>query len=107
MAKGTSEESHHPPAPSSPSADTVNVMLITSGGGGAREHSLAWRLKQSPRIGRLWLADATSAAGTASGSVGLGPGAVFNPGLLSLGEPVPEDVPVDVRQAFRLQRFCD
>src|SRR4029079_12076133 len=62
----------------------VNVLLI---GGGGREHALAWKLKQSPRLGRLWLTDQT------------------NPGLAALGTPV--DVPVDIRQIFRLQRFCD
>ncbi|MCC6322941.1 MAG: phosphoribosylamine--glycine ligase [Phycisphaerales bacterium] len=62
----------------------VNVLLI---GGGGREHALAWRLKQSPRLGRLFVTDPQ------------------NPGLAELGTPV--DVPVDFRQPFRLQRFCD
>lgn len=62
----------------------VNVLLV---GGGGREHALAWKLAQSPRIGKLWTTDPQ------------------NPGLASLAAAV--DVPVDYRKPFRLQRFCD
>ena len=62
----------------------VNVLLIGSGG---REHALAWKLVQSPRLAKLWLSDGA------------------NPGLGALGTPV--DVPVDIKQIFRLQLFCD
>ncbi|MFN7021256.1 MAG: phosphoribosylamine--glycine ligase [Phycisphaerales bacterium] len=62
----------------------VNVLLV---GGGGREHALAWRMKHSPLLGRLYLTDPQ------------------NPGLAALGTPV--DVPVDYRQPFRLQRFCE
>ncbi len=34
----------------SPNAEKVNVMVVGSGG---REHSIIWKLSQSPRIGRL------------------------------------------------------
>ena len=34
--------------------DLVNVLLV---GGGGREHTLAWKLSQSPRLGTLWLTD--------------------------------------------------
>jgi len=62
----------------------VNVLLV---GGGGREHALAWRMHQSPRLGRLWITDPQ------------------NPGLAALGTTI--DVPVDYRQPFRLQRFCE
>ncbi len=45
----------------------MNILLIGSGG---REHSLAWKIKQSPRCGRLFIA----------------PG---NPGMAGLGELLP------------------
>ena len=61
-----------------------NVLLI---GGGGREHALAWKLRQSPRLGKLWLSDTTNAA------------------LAELGEKCP--VPIDVRDAFRVSRWCD
>jgi phosphoribosylamine--glycine ligase len=71
------------PAPSSlPSS--CNVLLL---GGGGREHALAWKLKQSRRLGELWV------QGDA------------NAGLLSLGRVCPEAI--DVRQMFRLQRWCE
>jgi phosphoribosylamine--glycine ligase len=61
-----------------------NVLLI---GGGGREHALAWKLKQSPRLGQLWLSDPSNA------------------GLARLGKPCP--VAMDMRDAFRMQRWCD
>src|SRR5262245_16142340 len=65
-----------------------NVLLI---GGGGREHALAWKLKQSPLLGDLWLSDGATPP--------------TNAGLLALGKPCP--VAVDVRDAFRIQRWCD
>lgn len=74
--------------PSSPLDSTCpnpcNVLLI---GGGGREHALAWKLRQSPRLGKLWLSDTTNAA------------------LAELGEQCP--VKVDVRDTFRIARWCD
>ncbi len=35
------------------SDDRLNVLVIGSGG---REHALAWKLAQSPRLGKLWVA---------------------------------------------------
>ncbi len=63
---------------------TCNILLI---GGGGREHALAWKIKQSPRLGKLWLTD---------------PG---NGGLARLGQPCP--VKIDLPKAFNLVRFCD
>ena len=62
----------------------INVLLI---GGGGREHALAWRLKQSSRLGALWTTHPD------------------NPALAALGSPV--DAPADAAAPFRIQRFCD
>ncbi|MCA9286886.1 MAG: phosphoribosylamine--glycine ligase [Phycisphaerales bacterium] len=70
------------PNPSCPSP--CNVLLLGNGG---REHALAWRLRQSPRLGALWLAN---------------PG---NAGLDALGRACPE--PMDLKNAFQMKRWCD
>ncbi len=62
----------------------ANVLLV---GGGGREHAIAWKLAQSPRLGRLWLTH---------------PG---NGGLAPLGEPCPLEL--DLKNVFRMQRWCD
>ncbi len=64
--------------------ESVNVMLV---GGGGREHALAWKLRQSPRLGNLFVTNPE------------------NPGLAALGRPV--DAPIDIRAPFQIQRFCD
>ncbi len=71
-------------APYQQCPSTCNVLLI---GGGGREHALAWQLRKSPRLGRLWLSDASNA------------------GLQSLGEPCP--VAMDMRDTFRMSRWCE
>ena len=63
-------------------ADKVHVLLLGTGG---REHALAWKLRQSRRLGRLWVE----------------PGA--NAGLLDLGTPCPEPI----GDMFRLTRWCE
>jgi phosphoribosylamine--glycine ligase len=73
-----------------PCPAVVNVLLI---GGGGREHALAWKMKQSPRLGKLWLSDSPPHAGSK------------NAGLLALGTPAP--VPIDAKDEFRLTRWCD
>lgn len=58
----------------------MNVLLIGSGG---REHALAWKLAQSPRLNKLYIA----------------PG---NPGTASFGE----NVPLDVNDHVAVIHFC-
>ena len=64
--------------------DRCNVLLAGSGG---REHALAWKLRQSPRLGKLWV----------------DPNA--NAGLLQLGTPCPQSL--DPRNRFHLKRFLE
>ncbi len=64
--------------------DRVNVLLVGSGG---REHALAWRISQSPRLGRLWVDPAANA------------------GLRALGDPCPESL--DPQRRFFLTRWCE
>lgn len=72
----------HPVASRPPSR--CNVLLLGSEG---REHALAWKLRQSPRLGELWVESTANA------------------GLLELGRVCPEST--DPRQVFRLQRWCE
>ncbi len=67
-----------------PCPENANVLLI---GGGGREHALAWKLRQSPRVQSLWLTDAV------------------NGGLSQLGQLCPQ--PMDCKDAFQMQRWCD
>ena len=62
--------------------DTVNVLLLGTGG---REHALAWKLKKSKRLGKLWVE----------------PGA--NAGILELGQVCPEPL----NDLFRMTRWCE
>jgi len=67
-----------------PLPSPCNVLLIGAGG---REHALAWKLKQSRDLGKLWI---TSEA---------------NAGMRTLGEVSPE--PMDGKDIFRMSRWCD
>jgi len=67
-----------------PCPERANVLLVGTGG---REHALAWSLKRSPRLGRLWV----------------DPGA--NAGLRQLGEPCPESF--EPRKRFFLKRWLE
>lgn len=69
---------------SRPCPSSCNVLLV---GGGGREHALAWKLKQSSKVGKLWLSDSANA------------------GLARLGTHCP--IEIDARNAFRIQRWCD
>ncbi|MBC7836088.1 MAG: phosphoribosylamine--glycine ligase [Phycisphaerales bacterium] len=68
--------------PTSP-GDKVNVLLI---GGGGREHALAWKLKQSPRLGKLWTTNPE------------------NPGIAALASPI--ETEIDWKRPYLMQRFC-
>ena len=61
-----------------------NVLLV---GGGGREHALADVLSRAPSLGTLHVSHPA------------------NPGLAALGRPV--DVPVDIKQIYRLEQYCD
>lgn len=71
---------HLPDIPDGP----LNVLLI---GGGSREHALAWKLRQSRRLGTLWTTNPE------------------NPGIAALAKPV--DTPLDTKRPYKLQRFCE
>src|SRR5262245_21428097 len=77
-----------PMAKPRPCPSPCNVLLS---GGGGREHTLGWKMKQSTRMRALWLSD------------GAGPPA--NAGLAALGQPCP--LAMDARDPFRMQRWCD
>ena len=62
----------------------MKILILGSGG---REHAIAVKLRQSPRLGDLWVTHPE------------------NPGLSRLGHPV--DVPVNIREIYRLQQFCE
>ena len=48
----------------------MNVLLL---GSGAREHALAWRLGQSPRLTKLWVADGNAGTGSAATNLAVKP----------------------------------
>ncbi|MFK7960126.1 MAG: phosphoribosylamine--glycine ligase [Phycisphaerales bacterium] len=66
-----------------PCPDSCNVLLV---GGGGREHALAWKLRQSRRLGRLWTTDRS------------------NPAIQSIARQCP--VEMDVKRPFHLQQWC-
>jgi phosphoribosylamine--glycine ligase len=68
--------------PSAP--NPCNVLLIGTGG---REHALAWKLRQSPRLGTLWVQPDANA------------------GILDLGTPCP--APFTQRERFFLRSWLD
>jgi len=73
------QSKHRPSCP-----DRVNILLV---GGGGREHALAWKMAQSPRLGTLWLTNPE------------------NPALAELGQPCPAEI--DYHDIWRIQEWCD
>jgi phosphoribosylamine--glycine ligase len=65
-------------------AAKLNVLLI---GGGGREHALATKIAASPLLGDFYTTHPE------------------NPGLGALAKPV--NVPVHIREIYRLQQFCE
>jgi phosphoribosylamine--glycine ligase len=61
-----------------------NVLLVGNGG---REHAIAWKLSQSPRLGTLWVQQDANA------------------GLRALGQPCP--APLAARERFFLRSWLD
>ena len=64
--------------------ETMNVLLI---GGGGREHALAWKMSQSPRLGKLFVEDSANTA------------------IKALGEVCPE--PITRPNLFTINRWCE
>src|ERR1043165_8149877 len=66
------------------STGKINILLM---GGGGREHAIALKLSQSPRLGTLYTTHST------------------NPGLAAIAQPI--NVPVNIRESYRLVQFLD
>jgi phosphoribosylamine--glycine ligase len=69
---------------SRPCPEKCNVLLV---GGGGREHALAWKISQSPKLGKLYATDCS------------------NGGISSIAEPC--DKKWDPSQSFFLGRWCE
>ena len=65
----------------------MNVLLLGSGG---REHAIAWRLSQSPLLGKLWVAPGNAGTGDLGENVAI---RVSDPDeVLALAERVRADL---------------
>ena len=51
----------------------MNVLIV---GSGAREHALAWRIGQSPNLGRMWVAGGNYGTAALATNLDVGPGGV-------------------------------
>ena len=67
-----------------PCPEKCNVLLL---GGGGREHALAWKLSQSPKLGTLYSTDCN------------------NGGIATLAKPCDEQW--SPSRVFFLRRWCD
>ena len=66
---------------------SMNVLLLGSGG---REHAIAWRLSQSPLLGKLWVAPGNAGTGDLGENVAI---RVSDPDeVLALAERVRADL---------------
>ena len=62
----------------------MNILVV---GGGGREHALAWKIAQSPRVARVFVAPGNGGTATDAENVDLAADDV--PKLLKFLEPIP------------------
>jgi phosphoribosylamine---glycine ligase len=67
----------------------MKILVI---GGGGREHALVWRLRQSPRVEKIWCAPGNGGIATEAECVAADPGDVD--GLVSLGQRLQPDLTI-------------
>jgi phosphoribosylamine--glycine ligase len=67
----------------------MKVLLI---GGGGREHALAWKLKQSPRVEKIWCAPGNAGIASEAECLNVDPGDVAT--LIALAEKTQPDLTV-------------
>jgi phosphoribosylamine---glycine ligase len=72
--------------------DEALFMKILVVGGGGREHALVWKLKQSPRVERVWCAPGNGGIAAEAECVPADPGDVA--GLVALAEKIAPDLTV-------------
>src|SRR6202521_6271772 len=68
---------------------TMKVLLI---GGGGREHALVWKLKQSPRVEKIWCAPGNGGIAAEAQCMALDTGDV--PAIVALAEKMQPDLTI-------------